>query len=167
MKSVFQPLVIAAWLSAAGCSHVDIRAPHNNQTAQKTSQITKSSLYGVWEVISCSSTDYIPSVDKLANHSKSTLNYKYCFNEQTAYPGLPPDSEYDSADGGGEYYIVGDNIMVIRTGVPNDIRAYSVEISNDRLILTDSRFRTTFRRIAKSWNGKAPIIKPKEIPIKF
>jgi len=159
MRSVSKALAMAVSLSAAGCARVDLGAPHSTLAAPQTPQITKSSLQGVWEVVSCYALHHLPG------DAKSMANFKYCFNSETAYPGLSPDSASDSADGGGDYYIVGGNIMVIRTGVPGGIYAYNVEVLNDKLILSDERFQTTLRRIAKSWDGKAPIIRPREIPI--
>lgn len=159
MKSVSKVIVIAACLFAAGCVHVESRASHSKRADAQNARIKKSDLYGVWEVVSCSALNPIPG------DAKSTLNYKYCFNRETAYPRLSPDTASDSADGGGEFYLVGDDILVIRTGVPGGMEAYTIELSDDKLILFDPPYRTTLRRIAKSWDGKAPIIKPRDIPI--
>ena len=116
MKSAFKALAVAFSLSAAGCARVDIRAPNSIPSAPQTSQISKASLQGVWEVVSCDALYHTPS------DAKSMANYKYCFNSKTAYPRLSPDSASDSADGGGDYYIVGGNILVIRTGVPGGLK---------------------------------------------
>jgi hypothetical protein len=159
MKTVSHVIAIAFGLFTVGCIHIESPVPHSVGAGSRTARIKESDLHGVWEVVSCRAINPSPRV------AKSTLNYKYCFNSETAYPRLSPDSASDSADGGGEYHLVGDDILVIRTGVPGGMEAYEIQLSDDKLILFDPNYRTTLRRIAKTWDGKAPIIKPRDILI--
>jgi len=126
--------------------------------------IARSSLVGVWEVIAFESP-----FTRSASSPKSRPNYKYCFSLDQAYRELSPDSAGDSADGGGEYYIAGGNILVIRTGAPEGLYAYNIDsVSNDKLIWYEGSLRVTLRRIAKVWRpSHAPKVRPKDIRIRY
>lgn len=125
--------------------------------------VLRPGLTGVWEVTAMES-----AIPRNSCSPETVPNWKYCFSRDTAYPELAPESVDDSADGGGPYYLVGGNILVIRTGAPGGIFAFGISsLHGYQLIWQERSVTTTLRRIAKNWTGKAPKIKPRRITIQY
>jgi hypothetical protein len=160
-------LLAAAMLLIPACSHLE--KPNNQIIAPPTvgqkKAISPSDLVGVWEVVA-----YRDLVLRKSGKADKKPNFKYCFDLKHAYPELSPDAKNDSADGGGDYHITGENTLVIRTGVPGGIWTYEIEsVAPDKLVWRNGSLQTTLRRIAKKWNSErpiAPMIRRKEIPVK-
>ncbi len=125
---------------------------------------TRAALVGVWEPIAFENL-----APRGAQDPATKPNSKFCFSADTAYPSLGADQRGDGADGGGPYFLVDGDILVIRTGVPGGIWTYViVSITSDRLVLQESLLRVTFRRVAKTWDpARAPRVPPKNIPVTY
>lgn len=124
----------------------------------------RSALVGVWEVVSCESL-----VRRGPGSPATTPNSKYCFNAHAAYPDLAADAANDSADGGGDYELVGGDVLVIRTGVPEGIYRFRlVSISTEQIVWQQDQLRVTLRRVAGTWDGgHAPTLRPRNIRISY
>lgn len=124
---------------------------------------SRSALFGVWEVVACKS-----DLPRQPGQPVRIPNYKYCFNASEAYPELSPDEVTDSADGSGEYWLVGGNVLVLRTGVPGGVHAYAiVSISRKQIIWFDKGFSVTLRRVARTWSRHAPKLQRRDVPISY
>ena len=146
-------LVIVAASLVLGCSSVPA-----------TFTFTPSSLQGVWEVVACESLS-----PRRTGNPDTTPNFKYCFGSGIAYPELSADASDDSADGGGDYYIAGKNILVIRTGVPGGLYSFLLDSANaEQLVWHNGVLRVTLRRVACTWDGcHAPKLQSRNIPIVY
>ena len=124
----------------------------------------RSALLGVWEVVACESL-----VPRQAGSPATTPNFKHCFSAHEAYPDLSPDAANDSADGSGDYYLVGGDILVIRTGVPGGLYAFQLDsVSPKQIVWQQGSLRVTLRRVADTWDGRrAPMLRPRNIPISY
>jgi hypothetical protein len=123
-----------------------------------------SSLLGIWEVVACESI-----FPHRAGSPASIPNDKYCFGSHKAYPELPADASNDSEDGSGHYYVVGKDILVIRTGVPGGL--YSLQLASvnpEQIVWHRGELRVTLRRIARFWDGcNAPKLRSRDVPISY
>ena len=124
----------------------------------------RSALVGVWEVVACEGL-----FPRQASSPATTPNSKYCFGPREAYPELPADAADDSADGSGDYYVVGGDILVIRTGVPGGLHAFQLEsVGPKQIVWQQGNLRVTLRRIARIWDGRhAPKLRPQNIRISY
>ena len=125
---------------------------------------SRSALAGVWEPVAFES-----ALPRRPRDPARKENCKYCFSADTAYPCLSADSAGDSADGGGPYFLVDGDILVVRTGVPGGIWTYQiVSLTRDKLVWQEGSLRVILRRIAKVWKpNRAPRIRCRDIPIAY
>ncbi len=128
------------------------------QREDLTPQFQRKDLLGVWEVVGY----YINGLPR----PETRLNVKYCFGEDEVYPGLPPDQVNDSAEGQSDWFIT-KNLLIFEGSMGVSPRVLEIEkLENDRLVLrVDARETMTLRRIQKTWHGKSPVLKPKQIPV--
>ena len=124
----------------------------------------RSALLGVWVVVACES--FSPH---RAGSPATVPNCKFCFGTKEAYPDLPADEVNDSADGSGDYYVVGGDILVIRTGVPGGLFAFQlVTVGAEQIVWHRGEWRVTLRRIARTWDGiHTPKLRPRNLPVSY
>ena len=124
----------------------------------------RSALLGVWEVVACESLS-----PRQAGSAATAANSKYCFSAREAYPDLSADAANDSADGSGDYYLVGGDILVIRTGVPGGLYAFQlVSVSPKQIVWQQGSSRVTLWRVADAWDGRhAPKLRPRNVPVSY
>lgn len=156
---LFVTLIVGlAALALASCTHSPGRAVAAGHG------FTRSALVGVWEVIASES-----SIPRQMGSPATMPNSKYCFSSDEAYPDLAADSINDSADGGGSYDLVGDDVLIIHTGVPGAIYSFQLtSVSKDQIVWHQNTLRVTLRRIADKWDGShAPKLPRKDIRISY
>ena len=123
----------------------------------------RSALLGVWEMVA-----YESLAPRQVGSPASTPNAKFCFGPREAYPDLAADAANDSADGGGEWWLVGGDILVIRTGVPvgGILAIQLVSVSPEQIVWHRGALRVTLRRVARAWDGRrAPRLGRRSVPV--
>ena len=124
-----------------------------------TPRFAREDFFGVWEV-----TDYFSNG---STRPETRLNLKYCFNQDAVYPGLPPDQVNDSVEGTSDWFIT-KNLLIFEGSMGASPQVLAIEkLENDLLVLRlNARDTMTLRRIRKTWEGKSPVLKPKQIPVR-
>ncbi len=124
-----------------------------------TPRFARKDLFGVWEVV-----DYYQN--GLATF-ETRPNLKYCFNDDCAYPALPPDIINDSIEGSTDWFIV-KNLLIFEGSMGTGQEVFYIEkLTDDTLVLrTSAVSKMTLNRIRRTYHGKTPVLKIKKLPVR-
>ena len=146
------------------CQHgkssvIPVASPSPIARDDLTPRFARKDLFGVWEAI-----DYFHNG---LSRPETRLNVKYCFAEDSVYPGLPPDQVNDSIEGTCDWFITKDYLIYEGSmGTPPEVMKIE-KLENDTLVLWRNAVESmTLRRIRKTWEVKTPVLKTKQIPVR-
>ncbi len=160
MKTLLRTLTILWVFCFTGCQHQATTSVQQTSLPKDLSpRYSQKDLIGVWEVVHYFSNSGAKGPAK--------PNLKYCFSEDRAYTGVPPEVSHDGAEANSSYFLVKDYI-IIEGGLGVTPAVLSIrDLQKDTLVLAEDHWGSiTLRRIRKTWDGgPTPVLKPKQIPL--